>query len=138
MTRQDFEETDATAGRLVLYIEDNAINPEFMKLFFDEPDDHRLFAAASAAAGIELAQQLQPDLILVDIDLPGVDGIEAARQLKSQPHTAQVPVITLSASAMAGDIDRAGAAAYDACVTRPFKLAEFTAWSRQVLERFRD
>ena len=109
-----------------------------MKMLFDELDDLRLIAAASAEAGIELAQQLQPGLILVDIDLPAVDGIETTRQLKSLPHTARVPVIALSASAIVRDIDRARAAAFDAFVTKPFRLDELTALLRQVLERSRD
>lgn len=138
MTGDHEDDGRDTAERLVLYVEDNAINLEFMQMFFDELDDLRLIAVTSAEAGIDLAQRLRPDLILMDIDLPGLDGIAATRQLKNLPQTAGVPVIAISASAMVRDIDRASEVAFDAYVTKPFSLDEFTALMYSVLDRSAD
>ncbi len=126
------------ALRQVLYIEDNAINLEFMQMFFEELDGLRLVSATTAEQGIELARQTQFDLILMDIDLPGVDGITATLELKALPETADVPVIAISAAAMVRDVDRAAAAAFEAYVTKPFKLDELSALIDSVLQRHRD
>ncbi len=138
VTERDADGSGTVDSRLVLYIEDNAINLELMQLFFEDLQGLRLIAATTAEQGIELAQETSFDLILMDIDLPGLDGISATRELKARPETAEVPVIAISASAMADDIDRASVAAFDAYVTKPFKLDEFSALMQSVLDRRRD
>lgn len=90
-----------------------------------------LLEAEDGAEGVRLAQAEQPDLILMDLSLPVLDGWEATRRLKADPATAQIPVVALTAHAMAGDAERAKAAGLDGYVTKPISLLPF----RELLER---
>ena len=110
----------------VLVIEDNAAN---MKLasFLLESVGHRVLAATDAEAGLTLARGHQPTLILMDIQLPGMDGLEATTLLKSDDRTRAIPVIALTALAMKGDEERIRAAGCDGYIAKPFAYAEFLA-----------
>ncbi len=110
---------------VILYVEDNAINVEYMELFFEDMDNVDLLIATTAARGLELAQRMTPDLILMDIGLPDMSGIEATRILKSKAVTRQIPVIALSAAAMLDDIELAKAEDFDAYVTKPIQVDAF-------------
>ena len=91
--------------RTLLYVEDNPANLELVKQLLLRRPDFRLLTAAKATLGIELARSHQPDLILMDINLPGISGIEALRILRSNGATAHIPVVALSANAMPHDIE---------------------------------
>ena len=80
---------------------------------------------AIITSGIEMASADPPDLILMDISLPDMDGIEAARRLKSRAETRDIPIIGISAAAMKRDIERAEEAGFYAYQTKPFNLDEF-------------
>ena len=108
----------------VLVIEDNAAN---MKLasFLLESVGHTVLAATDAEAGLTLARGHHPTLILMDIQLPGMDGLEATTLLKADDRTRAIPVIALTALAMKGDEERIRAAGCDGYIAKPFAYAEF-------------
>jgi CheY-like chemotaxis protein len=87
--------------------------------------DLRLLSARDGHAGIVIARQAQPDVILMDINLPGISGIKALQLLGSDPTTAHIPVIAVSANAMPRDIRRGMDAGFFRYLTKPIKVAEF-------------
>ena len=78
--------------------------------------------AVNGAQGIEMARSLAPDLILMDVGLPGIDGLEATRRLKAEPGTRTIPIVALTANAMAGDQEEALAAGCDEYDTKPVDI----------------
>lgn len=92
-----------------------------------------LIEAEDGAEGIRLARAEQPDLILMDLSLPVLDGWEATRRLKADPATSKIPVIALTAHAMTGDSERARAAGLDGYVTKPISLGPFRALLERLL-----
>ncbi len=112
------------AGELILIVEDDELN---LKLARDtlQVKGYRTLEANAARRGIELARQHQPDLILMDIQLPGMDGVTALKQLKADPFTAAITVAAFTASVMRDDCDRITHAGFDAYVTKPIVVREF-------------
>ncbi len=108
----------------VLYIEDNPANQRLMQELFEEIDHAQLTCANSAALGIELACSEVPDLILMDIDLPDMNGFQAQELLARNPLTAGVPVLAISAAASSGNIRRAREAGFVDYLTKPFDHLE--------------
>ena len=108
----------------VLVIEDNAAN---LKLVRDllESRGYRVMVAASGEEGIDSLRFIAPRLILIDVQLPGMDGLEVARLLRSRPDTRDVPVVALTAHAMPGDEERAREAGCNGYLTRPFDAHRF-------------
>jgi two-component system, cell cycle response regulator DivK len=96
--------------RRLLYIEDNEDNLYMLTLFFDVQGGCEILSARDGAAGIAMAAAERPDLILMDLHLPEIDGWEATRRLKADPPMRDIPIIALSAHAMAGDREKALAA----------------------------
>ena len=96
-----------------------------------------LIAAPTAELGIELARARQPDVIIMDINLPGMSGIEAAQQLKQWPETQAIPVIALSAAAMIRDAARVAGAGFYRYLTKPVKVDELMATLEELLVRAR-
>jgi two-component system cell cycle response regulator DivK len=109
---------------VVLIVEDNAAN---MKLasFLVEKAGHTVLTAVDAEAGLLLAREQHPDLILMDIQLPGMDGMEAIRVLKADDATRSIPVVALTALAMKGDEERIRAAGCDGYIAKPIRYQEF-------------
>ena len=87
--------------------------------------DVRLLSARDGRAGVELARAVRPDVILMDINLPGISGITALRILAEDPFTAHIPVIALSANAMPRDIEKGLRAGFFRYLTKPIKVGEF-------------
>ncbi|HAT30736.1 MAG TPA: hybrid sensor histidine kinase/response regulator [Janthinobacterium sp.] len=118
----------ARARPALLYVEDNPMNlhlvEELIRLRADLDLD--LLAAMDGHAGIELARLHHPRVILMDINLPGMDGFETLRMLRSDPNTADIPVIAVTASAMPSDIRRGLAAGFFDYLTKPIDIARFT------------
>ena len=106
----------------LLYIEDNEDNLYMLTLFFDVQGGYEILSAANGAEGIAIAVAEQPDLILMDLNLPEIDGWEAARRLKADPATRGIPLIALTAHAMAGDREKALAAGCDDFDTKPVQF----------------
>ena len=108
----------------LLYVEDNPANLQLVEQLIARRTDIRLVSATDGIKGIELARALQPDIILMDINLPGISGIEALRILHADPATAHIPVVALSANAMPLDIERGLQAGFCRYLTKPIKLNE--------------
>jgi two-component system cell cycle response regulator DivK len=108
----------------ILVIEDNLTNMKLVQLLLHSAG-HAVLKAESAEAGIALAVEALPDLILMDIQLPGMDGLEATRQLKAHPATQHIRVVALTALAMKGDRERILAAGCDDYIPKPIRSAEF-------------
>ena len=116
-------ERGAVSRPLALHVEDNPANLRLVREILDLRGDVRQMSAPDARLGIELARTHQPQLILMDINLPGLGGFEALAILKSDPLTARIPVIALTANAMPGDISRGVAAGFFRYVTKPIEVA---------------
>jgi CheY-like chemotaxis protein len=108
----------------LLYIEDNRSNIELITAFFAARPHVRLHTAASGEAGLALAAAEPPDIVLLDIHLPGIDGHEVLRRLRADPRLGAIPVIALSADAMLHDIQRGLAAGFDRYIAKPVDLNE--------------
>lgn len=111
----------------VLYVEDNPVNLKLMEMALARRKNIHLVSAISFEAGLALAERLQPDLILLDINLPGLDGYEGLQVLKQHPELSRVPVAAVTANAMKGDRERGLAAGFVDYVTKPFNVAELYA-----------
>ena len=109
------------SSSMILVVEDN---PKNLKLVRDvlSADGYHVLEATTAEDGIELAHEHQPDLVLMDIQLPGMDGIEALGVLRSGPRTGGVPVVAVTAVAMGHDPERALAAGFDGYLEKPISL----------------
>ena len=103
----------------LLYVEDNDDNIYMLKMRLDLLGGYEILAASNGAEGISRARTDQPDVILMDMNLPVIDGWEATRRLKAEPATRDIPVIALTAHAMTGDRERALAAGCDDFDTKP-------------------
>jgi CheY-like chemotaxis protein len=117
----------------LLYIEDNEDNLYMLTLFFDVQGGYEILSAATGAEGIANAIAEKPDLILMDLNLPGVDGWEATRRLKADPATRDIPIIALTAHAMAGDREKALASGCDEFDTKPIEFDRLLAKIEQAL-----
>jgi len=103
--------------KTVLIVEDVELNRELLVQLLQ--DDYRLILAQDGQSAIQKAMQAEPDLILMDLSLPRMDGWEATRRLKADKSLARIPVIVLSAHAMRGDEERARASGCDDFLTKP-------------------
>ena len=110
----------------VLVVEDNPANMT-LATFLLQSAGHTVLAAVDAEAGLTLARDEQPDLILMDIQLPGMDGLEATALLKQADATRAIPVIALTALAMKGDEERIRAAGCDGYIAKPMGYQQFLA-----------
>jgi CheY-like chemotaxis protein len=103
----------------ILYVEDNDDNVYMLKLRFEFLDNFEILVAENGETGCAMALSEQPDVIIMDLDMPVVDGWEATRRLKSDPATKAIPIIALSAHAMSGSREKALAAGCDEFDTKP-------------------
>ncbi len=117
----------------VLIIEDNPTNMS-LATFLLESVGHIVLRATDAEIGLAIACSEHPDLILMDIQLPGIDGLEATAQLKRGEDTRAIPVIALTALAMKGDEERIRAAGCDDYIAKPMRYQEFLATVARQLE----
>ena len=121
-------DSDAQPGariRTLLYVEDNPANLKLVEQLIARRSTIRLLTAVDGNQGIQLARAHQPDVILMDINLPGISGIEALKILRDDPATAHIPIVALSANAMPRDIARGLEAGFVSYLTKPIKVKEF-------------
>jgi CheY-like chemotaxis protein len=118
----------------LLFVEDNEMNRDMLTRRL-EKRGYQVVLAADGATGIAMANTEKPDLILMDMSLPGIDGWEASRQLKADVSTAPIPIIALTAHAMAEDRERALAAGCDEYETKPVDLTSLLAKIDSLLAR---
>jgi len=116
---------DGTAIRTLLYVEDNKANMELVAQLIARRPDMRLLRAEDGLRGIALARTHVPDVILMDINLPGISGLQALGLLREDPLTRHIPVLALSANAMPRDIEKGMEAGFYRYLTKPIKIAEF-------------
>ena len=110
----------------ILVVEDNAANMKLASFLLDSAG-YAVLTASDAEAGLAIAREAKPDLILMDIQLPGMDGLRATAILKSDALTRDIPVIALTALAMKGDEDRILAAGCDDYIAKPIAYKSFLA-----------
>ena len=109
----------------VLVIEDNPANMKLVEQLIARRPDLRLLTAVNGTLGIDLARATQPEVILMDINLPGISGIEALKILREDPATAHIPIVALSANAIPRDIEKGLEAGFFRYLTKPIKVHEF-------------
>jgi two-component system cell cycle response regulator DivK len=118
------------AGEQILVVEDNEMN---MKLFRDVlmATGYRTLEATTGWQAVQLAVEHAPDLVLMDIQLPDIDGVEALGRLRADERTASIPVLALTAQAMHGDRERFLAAGFDGYISKPLNVVEFVGVVRR-------
>ncbi len=130
-------ETQVGSGaglRTLLYVEDSPANLKLIEQLIARRPDMRLLTARDGDSGISLARKHLPEVILMDINLPGIGGIEALRILRADPATAHIPIVALSANAMPRDIEKGLRAGFFRYLTKPIKVDEFMHTLDEVLE----
>ena len=123
-------QTQARQGvplRTLLYVEDNPANLKLVEQLIARRPTMRLLSARDGSMGIQLARANQPEVILMDINLPGISGFEALKILRDDTETAHIPVLALSANAMPRDIEKGLEAGFFSYLTKPIKVVEFMA-----------
>jgi CheY-like chemotaxis protein len=117
----------------LLYVEDNDDNVYMLKMRLELLGDFEVLTAENGERGCEVAASEQPDIILMDLEMPIIDGWEATRRLKGNPQTRSIPVIALSAHALAGEREKALAAGCDEFDTKPIEFDRLVATLRRIL-----
>lgn len=111
--------------RHLLYVEDNTANMRLVERLVERRSDIRLLGANTGPRGVEIARESKPDVILMDINLPGLNGFDAMRILAADTRTSAIPVIAISANAMPHDLTRGMQAGFFRYLTKPIKVQEF-------------
>ena len=124
------------AGELILIVEDNEKNRKLARDVL-QFTGYRTIESDTAEEGLRLAQAEHPALILMDIQLPGMSGIEALGRLRADPRTAAIPVMAVTASAMTHDRQKIMAAGFDGYQSKPIAVKEFLRAVRELLDRGR-
>ena len=124
------------AGALILIVEDNDKNRKLVRdvLTFKS---YEVIETETGEEGVRLARERCPSLVLMDIRLPGIDGMEALRQLRAEPTTREIPVMAMTASVMSEDRRRVMGAGFDAYQGKPIQVNDFLAAVAQTLEHHR-
>ncbi len=135
-TKAETELPDPTASHLrgVLCVEDNPANLDLIQQLIGRRPDLHMYSAGEATLGIQLAQRKQPAVILMDINLPGMNGIQALKILREDALTAHIPVVAVSANAMVGDIKKGLELGFFRYITKPINVQEFMEALDQALE----
>ena len=107
----------------ILVVEDHPANLKLARLILEKAG-HVVVASEDAVDGLRIAAEIQPDLVLMDIQLPGMDGLEATRRLKAAPETAHIPVVALTAFALRDDAQKMHAAGCDGYLAKPYRAAQ--------------
>jgi two-component system cell cycle response regulator DivK len=122
------------AGELILIVEDNDKNRKLVRdvLSFE---GYEILEAETGEDGVRLALERRPQLILMDIQLPGIDGIEAFRRIRADENTRDIPIVAVTASAMDRDRQQIVAAGFDGYQSKPLNVKEFMAAVEAILRR---
>ena len=120
--------------RLLLYVEDNPANLKLIEQLIARRPDMRLLTAQNGKDGINIARTQIPNLILIDINLPGINGIDAMKVLRLDPKTAHIPIVAVSANAMARDVEKGLEAGFFRYLTKPIKVNAFIETLTAALE----
>ena len=109
----------------VLYVEDDSDNRELIRQILRKYSNVELLCAQDGESGVELARDQLPDLILMDINLPGMNGVAAFRELRGEENTASIPVIAMSADALASEIKKVVDEGFSTYITKPIDISSF-------------
>jgi two-component system cell cycle response regulator DivK len=116
--------------RTILYIEDNEYNRKIVRQLLGRTS-YQLVEAVDGESGVAMAQQLVPQLILMDVQLPKMSGLDATRALKADPRTSDIPIIVITSFALSGDREKAAVAGADNYLAKPYSPRELLALVRQ-------
>jgi len=108
--------------KLVVYIEDNPSNFALARKLLEWSGKYKVLGARDGVSGLELVMERRPDVVLLDLDLPGINGIEVVRAIRSNPEIAGIPVLAVSASVMKRERNQAMAAGCDSFIEKPFDI----------------
>jgi two-component system cell cycle response regulator DivK len=122
------------AGELILIVEDNEKNRKLVRDLLTVKG-YALMESETGEEALRLARERPPALVLMDIQLPGIDGIETLRRLRADPVTAAIPIVAVTASAMTHDRQKILAAGFDGYQAKPISVRPFLELVRQVLDR---
>jgi two-component system cell cycle response regulator DivK len=122
------------AGELILVVEDNEKNRKLVRDLLTVKG-YQLLEVETGEDAVRVARERHPALVLMDIQLPGIDGIEALRRLRADPETAAIPIVAVTASAMTHDRQKIVAAGFDGYQAKPISVRPFLALVREVLDR---
>lgn len=131
----EYGEVVDQSAKSILYIEDNPRNIKLMESIIRVMPDISLKTAATAELGLEAAAQEKPDMILMDINLPGMNGIDACKVFKAQESTRDIPIVAISADVMRYKKEKVMEADFASFVSKPFDVPEFIALVRKLLTK---
>jgi CheY-like chemotaxis protein len=132
--RKEHQKAGVHSGKhLVVYIEDNSAIRQLVRYIMDTYSKIDLLEAETGAQGLEIIEKHRPELILVDIHLPDMDGFSILNQLKAKPDTANIPVVAISGKASPADILQGKAAGFNAFLAKPIVISEFTTMLNMTL-----
>ena len=120
----------------ILYVEDNEYNRKIVRQLL-AATSYRLVEAVDGESGVLMAQQQLPQLVLMDVQLPKMSGLDATRALKADPRTSHIPVIVITSFALSGDREKAAAAGADSYLAKPYSPRELLALVRRFLPEAR-
>jgi two-component system, cell cycle response regulator DivK len=120
------------SAKTILYVEDNEFNLKIVRQLLSRTS-YRLIEAVDGEQGVAKAQTELPDLILMDIQLPKLSGLDATRQLRADPKTAAIPIIVITSFALSGDSEKAKAAGASAYLAKPYSPRELLEMIRQLV-----
>ena len=132
--RKDWRLEVGKEGRTLLYVEDNPANLRLMEAIVERIPNLQMVSAHNAELGLELARKYRPDVILMDTNLPGMNGFEALKELKRIKETRTIPVIALSANAMKSEIRKGLKSGFHDYFTKPIQVAELLSGIEAALE----
>lgn len=124
-------ETSPSAGKTILYVEDNEANRKIVRLLLKNTG-YTLVEAHDGEAGVAAAIETRPDLILMDVQLPKISGLEATRRLRAEPATANTPIIAITSFALSGDEQKAKEAGATAYLAKPYSPRDLLALVRKL------
>ncbi|MBT5298005.1 MAG: response regulator [Rhodospirillaceae bacterium] len=134
VSKTDADQNQSNMAAEILYIEDNPANLQLMEAVIEEMDGLTLISAHNAELGMTMASEQQPNLILMDINLPGIDGVAAMHALSANDATKDIPVIAISAAAMKSDVERSMSAGFKDYLTKPFNVPELVKSIKKELD----
>jgi two-component system cell cycle response regulator DivK len=120
------------SGKTILYVEDNEFNRKIVRQLLAQTK-YTLREALDGESGVRTAQEQPPDLILMDVQLPKMSGLDATRQLRADPRTAAVPIIVITSYAMSGDAEKAKAAGATGYLAKPYSPRDLLAKIREIV-----
>jgi two-component system, cell cycle response regulator DivK len=120
------------SAKIILYVEDNAMNRQIVRDLLKRTS-YQLIEAYDGEAGVALALEKRPDLILMDIQLPKISGLEATRRLRAEAATAKTPIIAITSFALSGDEQKASEAGATAYLAKPYSPRDLLSLIRKIL-----